>query len=142
MISRSGTFLLILLISLPIFFFGAPAYAHQLDYCIEILNDAAQIAVNGNSKFKLKDYPEYAEIAKGCNKDLKDEGLITLTQVSKSLDIANKVLKGEIAVEDLDEAKKNQRENALKQKEQNWKKIRKDICSKKNKKDAFACVGE
>ncbi|MBW4564588.1 MAG: hypothetical protein KME32_26360 [Mojavia pulchra JT2-VF2] len=141
MISRFVSFSLILLI-LPLnFFFSKPAYAHSLDYCLEILQNAAYVAINNEEKFKIKQYPEYAAIAKDCDKSLKKEGLITLSQL-KDRDIANSVLNGILLAEDLDDKVKKDKETKLKQKEEDLKAIRNTICSKKNKIDDFACVSQ
>lgn len=142
MISKFVTFLLILMI-LPIgFFFSSPAYADSLDYCIEILQEEASIVVDGIEKFKLKQYPEFAEIAKHCNKDLRNAGLITLSQVKNKRVIAEGVLNGILVEEDLDETVRKRKEADLKQKEENLKTIRQDICSKKDKKNDFACESQ
>ena len=142
MISKFVTFLLIFLILPTIFFFSAPAYADSLDYCIEILQEEASIVVSGKEKFKLKKYPEYAETAKHCNKDLGNAGLITLTQVKNKRVIAEGVLNGILVEEDLNEAVRKQKEADLKQREENLKTIRNEICSKKDKKNDFACESQ
>lgn len=142
MISKFVTFLLILLILPIVFFFSSPAYADSLDYCIEILQEEASIVANGIEKFKLKQYPEYAEIAKHCNKDLGNAGLITLTQVKNKPVIAEAVLNGLLVEEDLNEAVRKRKEANLKQREENLKTIRNEICSKKDKKNDFACVSQ
>lgn len=140
MISRCITsLLLVLLTTVPIFFFETPASAHGIDYCLEILQETANLAVNSTEKFKLKQYPEYAELSKGCDKELKSEGLVTLSQVSKDRTIASSVLNGLIAVEDLDQSARKKKENDLKQREENLKKVRANICGKKAKNDKFAC---
>jgi hypothetical protein len=108
---------------------------------MEILQNSASLTVNGTEKFKLKRYPEYAEIAKDCDKELKEAGLITLTQVENNTTIASAVLNGILLEEDLDEAKRKQKEDQVKQKDEDLKKIRQDICSKRKKEDAYACVG-
>ena len=140
MINRCITYLLLVLLStMPIFCFEAPANAHAIDYCLEILQETANITINSTGRFNLKKYPEYADVAKDCDKELKSEGLVTLAQVSKDRNVASNVLNGIIAVEDLDPAVRKQKVNNVKQKEEGLKKVRANICGKKAKVDRFAC---
>ena len=140
MINRCiASLLLVLLSAMSIFCFEAPANAHALDYCLEALQETANITINSTGRFNLKKYPEYADVAKDCDQELKSEGLVTLAQASKDRNIASNVLNGLIAVEDLDSSVRKQKVNDLKQKEEGLKKIRANICGKKAKVDRFAC---
>ncbi|HEY9846172.1 MAG TPA: hypothetical protein V6D03_08240 [Candidatus Caenarcaniphilales bacterium] len=120
-------------------FYSHPAEAHSFDYCVSILQDAAQIVATGESKFKLKDYPEYKDYEKDCDQELEDAGLITLRQVRKDRNLALSVLNGETAQADLDKNLKKRRKDENQQREAELPQIRARICAQNDPSTAFAC---
>jgi len=117
------------------------AKAHSVDVCIDILQEEAQIAVTGISKRDLKHKfkDEYKEIAKGCDHELEDAGLITLKQVQKDKAIANLVLSGQIAQDDLSPTKKKQQQDDLAQNEAKTQQLRAEICTNPAPEEEYAC---
>lgn len=125
--SKANRFLLTatIIIAFENFCFILPLEAHNVDVCIDVLQEEAQIVATGTSKReikqKLKD--EYKELEKECDRGLEEAGLITLKQVRNDKAIANLILKGEIAQDDLSSTKKKQKQDDLVEREAKTQKI-------------------
>jgi hypothetical protein len=146
---RKGRTVAFLLTATIVFYFGifcfaTPASAHSIDACISLLQNAAQEATSSSdvSQSQLRDDPEQAAHEKDCDEALKNEGLITLTQVRENRDIASLVLNGNIAQDDLDEKAVQRRREELTQREQELLKLRLQICSQADPKIAYVCPQE
>ena len=144
--SRTVTFLLTAttVFNFGILSSGIPAYAHGIDSCISLLQNAAQevTSSSGVSQFQLRDDPEYAAHEKDCDEELKNAGLITLTQVRENRDIANLVLNGKITQGDLNQGLVQRRRDELRQSEQELSKLRLQVCSEADPKTAYVCPQE
>lgn len=117
-----------------------PAGAHSVDYCIDILQEEAEIAATGTSKRQLKqnlkDYKEYEKI---CDAELREAGFITLQQVRKGKDVANLVRSGKIVQDDLDPQKQKQDKEDVSQREAKLESLRSEICANPTEETAYAC---
>ncbi|PSB31260.1 galactose oxidase-like domain-containing protein [Chlorogloea sp. CCALA 695] len=129
------------LIAFENFYFILPLKAHNVDACIDVLQEEAQIVATGTSKReikrKLKD--EYKELEKECDHGLEEAGLITLKQVRKDKAIANLVLSGQIAQDDLSSTKKKSKQDDLAEREARMQRIRKEICATPAPEEEYAC---
>lgn len=141
--SKANRFLLTstIIIAFDSFCFILPLKAHHVDACIDVLQEEAQIVATGTSKReikqKLKD--EYKELERECDHGLEEAGLITLKQVRKDKAIANLVLKGQIAQDDLSSTKKKQKQDDLVAREAKTQRIREEICANPAPEEKYAC---
>jgi hypothetical protein len=141
--NKANRFLLTatIIIAFENFCFTLPLKAHSIDACIDVLQEEAQIVATGTSKReikqKLKD--EYKELEKGCDHGLEEAGLITLKQVQKDKAIANLVLSGQIAQDDLSSTKKKEKQDDLAKREAKTQQIREEICANPAPEEEYAC---
>lgn len=129
------------LIAFENFCFILPLKAHSVDVCIDILQEEAQIVATGTSKREIKQKlkEEYKELEKECDHGLEEAGLITLKQVRKDKAIANLVLSGQIAQDDLSSTKKKLKQDDLAEREARMQRIREEICANPAPEEKYAC---